>query len=198
MGTNLSTNTPTFPVSTVEKQSKPLLTVNHREALTRLMGGVTPESCYQPTGVPVKSDETCAFVAAVHAAFADHYPLIISPDHIWMCIAQGLSTHVSVNADKLRKKFVQHEGKHVLKIQRDDFVKGKPDNPWPEVFEVFSEQIREHVGPETHDLLTPDFTTTGPNERAAAQVVLMKNYFEYELYTRCGIPEITLEGTVDD
>ena len=38
-------------------------------------------------------------------------------------------------------------------------------------------------------------------ERAAAQVVLMntlKAYFSYQLVTMCGIPEVTLEGTVDD
>ena len=83
----------------------------------------------------------------------------------------------------------------------DDFVKGSPDNPWPEVFDEFSEQIRKHVGDKIHALLTPEFSTTGPTEKAAAQVVLMdsfKKYFTYLCVTRCGIPEITLEGTVDD
>ena len=192
----------TFKVTSVQKESEPLPKVNYEEVLTHLLGGVEPESHYQPSGVPVASGRIRhAFVGAVHMAFARHYPLTISPDHIWMCIAQGLSSHVNANADKLRKKFVQHEGKKTLIVQRDDFVKGKPGNPWPEVFDAFSEQIREHVGPETHDLLTPDFTTTGPNERAAARVVLMdtlKNYFTYEVHTECGIPEITLEGTVDD
>ena len=99
---------------------------------------------------------------------------------MWMCITQGLSTHVNANADKLRKMFVSHEGKETLVVRRDDFVKGNPANPWPEVFEEFSEQIKKHVGPATHSLLTPEFTTTVPNEKAAAQVVLMdtlKNYY---------------------
>ena len=118
-----------------------------------------------------------------------------------MCIAQGLSSHVNANADKLRKMFVQHEGRETLTVRRDDFVKGDPNNPWPEVFDEFYKQIRQYVGAETHDLLTPDFTTTGPNEKAAAQVVLMdtlKDYLEFEIETLCGIPEITLEGTLDD
>ena len=49
--------------------------------------------------------------------------------------------------------------------------------------------------------LTPSFTTTGPVERAAAQLVIMdafKEYFSYTLHTLCGIPEITLEGTMSD
>ena len=197
----------TFEVSSVNKESKPLEKIDYERALTNLLGGVKPESHYQSSGVPVSSGGGFhgwirhAFVNAVHIAFANHYPLTITPDHIWMCIAQGLSSHVNANADKLRMKFVKHEGKKTLIVRRDDFVKGSPDNPWPEVFEEISEQIRKHVGSETHNLLTPEFTTTGPNEKAASQVVLMdtlKNYFEYELHSFCGIPEITLEGTVDD
>jgi hypothetical protein len=191
----------TFEVSAVKKESQPLKKVNYEAALTNLLGGVKPESHYQSHGVPVSSGHMHAFVGAVHMAFANHYPLTISPDHIWMCVAQGLSSHVNANAEKLRKMFVKHEGKETLTVRKDDFIKGSPNNPWPDVFDEFSEQIRQHVGAETHDLLTPEFTTTGPNEKAAAQVVLMdtlKNYFEYEVHTMCGIPEITLEGTLDD
>jgi hypothetical protein len=46
-----------------------------------------------------------------------------------------------------------------------------------------------------------DFSTTGPVERAASEVVLldtMQAFFSYEVHTQCGIPSITLEGTVDD
>jgi hypothetical protein len=85
-------------------------------------------------------------------------------------------------------------------VQRDDFVKGSPENPWPEVFPVLSTQIREYVGPSI-DRFLPTFTTTGPAERAASEVVLlgaMQSYFVYEVGTRCGIPAITLEGTPGD
>ena len=50
-------------------------------------------------------------------------------------------------------------------------------------------------------LFVPSFSTTGPVERAAAEVVLldaMQSYFEYEVRTMCGIPTITLEGTHED
>ncbi len=74
-------------------------------------------------------------------------------------------------------------------------------NPWSEVLDDFSSQIRRHVGDKTHDLLTLTFSTTGPVERAAAQIVLMncfKDYFVPFMTILCGIPSITLEGTVDD
>ena len=141
------------------------------------------------------------FVAAIHIAYEYHYPLVLTPDLIWMCIAQGFATHVNSNAEKLRHLFVEHEGKKTLKVRRDDFVKGSASNPWPEVFENFSSQINQHVGDKIYGALTPSFTTTGPVERAAAQLVIMdsfKEYFQYRMRTRCGIPEITLQGTVED
>ena len=53
----------------------------------------------------------------------------------------------------------------------------------------------------TIDLFLPSFSTTGPVERAAAEVVLldaMQSYFDYQFRTMCGIPAITLEGTQED
>ena len=192
----------TFQVSSVKNESKPLeKTADYEADLTHRLGRIKPESYSEPKGVPVWAGRIHGFVGAVHIAFDNHYPLSISPDHIWMCIAQGFSSHVNANADKLRNMFVEHEGKKTLTVRRNDFIKGDPNNPWPEVFNEFSEQIRQFFGAETHDLLTPDFTTTGPNEKAAAQVVLMdtlKDYFQFQFRTDCGIPEITLEGTLDD
>ncbi|KYF80231.1 hypothetical protein BE11_43925 [Sorangium cellulosum] len=137
---------------------------------------------------------------AVHRAYAHHYPLVLTPDAIWLCIAQGFAIHVNENAERLRGKFVRHEGREPLVVTRDDFVKGSPDNDWPCVFGEFSAQIAAHIGRQ-RDLVVCDFSTTGPVERAASEIVLMdalQHYFKYELWTVCGIPEITLEGTVDD
>ena len=116
-------------------------------------------------------------------------------------IAQGFGAHVNANAEKLRHLFVKHEGKEEIRVQRDTFVKGSPDNPWSEVFSEFSAQIRSHIGEKTHDLLVPSFTTTGPVEKAASEIVLMntfKEYFDLMVETECGIPKITLKGTTED
>lgn len=145
-----------------------------------------------------------AFIAAIHAAFSQHYPLVLTPDAIWLCIVQGLAHHVSAHSEKLRRRFVAHEeeeDKQPVTIKRDDFIKGSPINNWPETFEAFSDEVRRHVGEETHDRLSPNFSTTGPVERAAAQVVLMdcfRQYFCYKMVCICGIPSITLKGTPDD
>ena len=196
----------TFRVDKVTKATKVLPPGNAEQIILERCGSVKPESHSNFVDVPFESSGSYkplpnAFLAAVHAAFSNHYPLVLTPDVIWICIAQGLSHHINNNPGKLRRHFVSHEGKETLAIYRDDFVKGSPENPWPLLFDQFSEEIKKHVGDETHDLLTPNFTTTGPVERAAAQVVLMdcfKQYFLYQFVCICGIPEITLKGTVED
>ena len=161
------------------------------------------ESCsqYQGRGKLVDSLHFHPLVQAFHNAYNDHRPLCLSPDMIWLLIAQGLANHINANAEQLRYKFVKHEGKVKIIVERDDFIKGSPKNPWEEVFAKFSSEIRKHIGETTHDLLTPNFSTSGVVEKAASEIVLMdamQSYFEYKVVTLCGIPQIKLEGTLDD
>jgi hypothetical protein len=187
----------TFAVSKVTRATSALKNPAQTGALdvhghrVEAMGTNAPECI--PTG-------THGLVAAVHSAYSQHYPLVLTPDMIWLAIAQGFADHVNANAERLRSKFVRHQGRVNLQVRRDDFIKGSRDNPWPEVFAEFSEQIAAHIGKQ-RDLVVCDFSTTGPHERAASEIVLlnaMKSFFSYEFQTLCGIPEITLEGTIED
>src|SRR5271165_5654334 len=63
-------------------------------------------------------------LSAVHTAYASHYPLVLTPDAVWLAIAQGFAQHVNQNAERLRDKFVRHPGKAKITIRRDDFVEG--------------------------------------------------------------------------
>jgi hypothetical protein len=170
-----------------------------RRAVTRPTKPV--EACSRYHGQLVAGVNFHPVVAAIHLAFNDHRPLVFSPDMLWLLVAQGFAHHVNANAHELRPQLVKHSGKVTIAVRRDDFVKGAPENPWPEVFGEFSSHIREHVGAMTHDLLLPNFSTTGAAERAAAEVVLldaMESFFSYEFHTMCGIPQIVLEGATDD
>ena len=194
----------TFEVDNVKRAENPLPVAKDMLELITTKIQVKPESCCKLSADinPLKSwSNQNSFVEAVHTAYQSHYPLTLSPDIIWQCAAQGFAIHVNKNAEKLRHMFVAHEGKNKLVVRMDSFVKGSPDNNWEQAFGAFSDEIRKNVGAEIHDLLTSDFSTTGPVEKAASQIVLMntfKEYFDYELYTLCGIPSITLEGTVED
>ena len=198
----------TFKVEDVKKSSKRLPRKDEAGVFLERCGSVKPEARSGLKHVPFEESGSWsplnnAFISAVHTAFANHYPLVLSPDAIWLVISQGFANHVNTNAESLRKSFVDHEGKKTIEIilDRGDFVKCSPKNPWGDVLDLFSEGIRRNVGDKTHDLLTPTFSTTGPVERAASQIVLMncfKEYFLYQMVCICGIPEVTLEGTPED
>lgn len=196
----------------VDRQLKPVHQVSREEiaAYRQLEPGWSPpaaedwspvEACCTYRGRLVADVYRHPFVAAAELAFAQHRPLALSPDMIWLLIMQGFSHHVAADAERLRPQLVTHRGKIALTVRRDDFVKGSPENPWEEVFAEMSGQVRHHIGGTTHDLLMPTFSTTGEVERAAAQVVLlgaMRSYFDYRFLTLCGIPGVALEGTAAD
>jgi hypothetical protein len=138
---------------------------------------------------------------AAYVAFDNHFPLSLSPDHIWTVVVQGLARHIRRDPERYRSRLVEHEGREELVVRRDDFVLESRDNDWAGAIDEMSGQIREHIGEHRHRLLVPTFSTTGALERLVAQIGLMdtvSSYFEYSFATLCGIPSITLEGTPED
>ena len=189
----------TFPVSNVKQSTKRLSGFPCHEFLSG-MGYGPIEACSKFHGHLIANVISHPLIAALHGAFCLHLPLVLSPDIIWLTITQGLARHINANAEELRQQFVSHQGKLKIKVQRDDFVKGSAENTWPKAFTTFSEKVHEHIG-DVHELIVSDFSTTGQVEKAASEIVLLdsvQSYFSFEMITICGIPSITLEGTVDD
>lgn len=157
------------------------------------------EATWLPREPLIACDEDHALLSAMQIAFYDHYPLRLSPDAIWITLARGFALHVNEHAEELRDRFVSHQGQKTLVVSRMDFSPGA-ENPWPEVFEEFNGQIAERTGGLT-ELVQAEFSTTGPVEQAVSNLMAMdtfKAYFEYVLYSGCGIPSITLTGTEED
>jgi hypothetical protein len=190
----------TFTVDKVTPATKPLRECRTHEAVKRMLGGEI-ESCCDYSDTVIKDVHYQPLLAAVYLAFSQHRPLVLTPDAVWITIAQGIAHHMAIHAEQLRARFVAHQSKLDLLFQCRGWVEGTPENPWPEAFASWAGQIRDHVGPQVHDLLVCDFGTTGPVERIASQIVMMdvfERYFHYALLCICGIPTITLEGTPDD
>merc|ERR1719295_2483702 len=143
----------------------------------------------------------CSFINASMTAWSMHYPFRFKPEHIWLLILQGVAVHVDQNAEKLRKKYVSHEGKMTLKVQRDDFVLGSDKNDWEGVIEEFVQQIDANTVKDTVQLFDCDFSNSSGLEKICAKVTIMdicKSYFSFEVCTNCGFPQITLDGTKAD
>jgi hypothetical protein len=141
------------------------------------------------------------FYAAIIKSFNDHVPLILYPDAIWLQIVQQLAIHVGENKEKLRQHFVDFEGKKEIRVRRDSFIKGQSRNAWEDVFPEFAEQIKGFLGNKNYDTIITEFSTTTHTTKAAQEIALMdcvQSYFDISMETRCGIPQITLEGTKED
>ncbi len=136
-------------------------------------------------------------IDTVHQAFSQHYPLTLSPDCIWLTIAQGFGHHLAENAEPLRGRLVRHQGRRELAAE----AAGMAVSDFEQAIAGFSAQIRDATDPVLAETLICDFTTTTPAIRTASEVVLMDTfatYFAYVMRCVCGIPKITLTGTVED
>ncbi|MBO7129200.1 MAG: DUF4419 domain-containing protein [Prevotella sp.] len=141
------------------------------------------------------------FYKCLVQAYADHHPLVLSPDMVWLIISQGFSRYVNAHAEEMRDLLVFHEGEMELVVNSNNDILS-PTGDWERLLNDFSTCIARNTKGELADLMTADFTTTGITERIASQVSLMDVVKKYFIYTNiaagCGIPSITLEGTPND
>jgi hypothetical protein len=205
----------TFAVDQVTPAQKPIWTETLGDSLGRRFKRkilVLPEQQRQVINATVdllkkhfpgrtdftRSGSRChPLIDAVHVAFSDHRPLTLSPDDIWLVIAQGFSHHVAENAEALRYRFVRHQGHRQLSATCTDWSLAS----FKQAIASFSGQIREATDPVLHETLICDFSTTTPAIRTASEVVLMdsfSSYFSYTIECVCGIPKVTIAGTADD
>ena len=136
-------------------------------------------------------------------AFADHRPVVLSPDMIWLLITQAFGHYVNNNAEQMRPLLVNHDDIKALTVTSSyDLLTESDKVNWPEILNGFESQIAANTKNDVTRLIVADFSTTGPTEKMASQITLMeavKSYFEYRvMYSVCGIPDVTLLGTPDD
>ena len=141
------------------------------------------------------------FFKCMVQAYADHRPLVLSPDMVWLIISQGFSRYVNAHTEEMRDLLVFHEGKmELVTISNNNIL--LPNGDWKLLLNDFSACIAKNTKGELADLMTANFSTTGITERIASQVSLMDVVKKYFIYTRisasCGIPSITLKGSPDD
>src|SRR5262249_36582008 len=112
----------TFAVDSVEVNPTLLQTEKAYVSIEKLLGGPI-EACDTYHFDVVQQPGFHSLIAAVHLAYQLHFPLVLSPDVLWLTLAQGLANHVNNHAEELRSRFVSHQGKTVIEVRRDDFVK---------------------------------------------------------------------------
>ncbi|CAG8474065.1 7016_t:CDS:1 [Ambispora leptoticha] len=148
---------------------------------------------------------THGFVAAIHQAYNHHQHLRLKPDDVWLTIAQGVSQHINLNAERFRSYFVEHEGKQEIAVFANDvlnYANNILEGDWPEVINRLEKQTSEKIKKvDLSKILECDFSTSTMAAKTASHVILLdalKKYFSYKIMLLCGIPKVTLEGSLED
>ena len=156
-------------------------------------------------GSPVPSDGSIksspfGFVSAATTAYGHHANLVIRPDDIWITILSQFAFYVNARAEQLRYKFVSHEGQKDLVVTVFGYT--VYDAPYDEMTAQFLDKISENINdPSLREWFLPGFTTTTKTDEVVAAATAMCTFQEYFTYTfsiACGIPYVTLEGSVED
>lgn len=140
-------------------------------------------------------------IEGVRYAYTYHRPFVLSPDALWLVIANGFAVHVDHHADSLRPSMVKFDSVETLKVLCKPGTLHMPAENWEPYFPQFTQQMKQYVDPALVDNLTCDFSTTTPASYTASQISIMaamKSYFSYEIIEACGIPKVYIEGTPKD
>jgi hypothetical protein len=125
--------------------------------------------------------------------------LVLRPDDVWLAITTQFSLYVKRHAEKLRAKFVKHDGKKNLMVWND-----LPFHMWDVgcMAEKITPLMEEHMADkDVRDWLLPDLSTTTDDDRAISSMVMMatmKHYFSHVMRSGCGFPSVTLQGEASD
>lgn len=142
---------------------------------------------------------TAGFVDTIFYAYRQHHNVIIRPDDIWTAIVVQFSLYVNANAEALRHSFVNFEGKQTLKVE---FRSRIHQVDMRDFIQAIMNLIDENIKPSVYNWILPNFTTTTENDKLTTGVAMMatlQNFFDYEFWgIICGIPEVTILGTVED
>uniref|UniRef100_A0A7S1A7G3 DUF4419 domain-containing protein n=1 Tax=Noctiluca scintillans TaxID=2966 RepID=A0A7S1A7G3_NOCSC len=139
-------------------------------------------------------------VSAVVEAYNAHHELVLRPDDVWQAVLTQFSFYVQANAEQLRDRFVNFEGKKGLAIVAGGtlFTADFGNMAKRMVDEQIIENLRD---PSVAEWLLPAFTTTAETDRIVASVSIMATlqaYFDYKFSLLCGLPRVTLLGTPED
>ena len=98
----------------VEPAERPMRPLERDASLVGLLRTHCMEQHYESEAVLVACSAHHPFVQAAHDAFYRHYPLVLSPDAVWFCIAQGFAHHINGHAEDFRRRLVAHDGQLTL------------------------------------------------------------------------------------
>lgn len=109
------------------------------------------------------------------------------------------SLYINNHGETYRSRLVNHLGKKQLTVKLS--TGGLYSQNYDAFVRKMGELVNDNVKPEKASWILPNFTTTTATDRIVGGVVLMatmQKFFDYKFEIGCGIPQITLLGTIED
>lgn len=151
--------------------------------------------------VNADGEDVHPFIGMVAKAYAEHYPIEIYPDDIWLLLLDGIKIHVNSNREKFRDEFVVNGVDSLLAIEDNSLTLSSPPEKWEQdVLEVY-DSLFQKIPSKTRASFDVNFSTTTSVSAFTFKAMLMSiasNYFTFGIMTACGIPEFAVKGTMRD
>lgn len=157
----------------------------------KLLMATSPQN---PVGAPLSN----GFIGAIYNAYSNHHRLVLRPDDVWLAIVIAFADYIDNHAEEMRQAFVDHDGKKQLIVASGGSI---ATADWAGFIAQFSDLINQNTKGGVRDWIEPRFTTTTSKDSLIGRVALMgamKHYFAYGCMICCGLPSVTLEGTLAD
>ncbi len=109
--------------------------------------------------------ETHALLGAVGIVFAQHRPLVLSPDAVWLTIAQGVAQPVRLHAEALRSRLSRTAAASDSRVE----VPACRPISWSAAVSAFRDQLAGEIGDGRVRRFECDFSTSTEVDRIAAR-----------------------------
>lgn len=189
-----------FEVDDVEKNDSLLQTFPIKDVVSSFIGkNITFHSRMDDTSFQLVPLGGNGLITSINIAYGQHRPLVLSPDIIWMTIAQGISTHINHDFKNLEQKLFKKNKPKTIKVRNDSLDFG-PQH-WEKLIADLSDQTKRYTKEDMFSIMAPKFSTTTQEIHTAYKANILygfKKAFTYIGEGGCGIPYITLTGTKED
>lgn len=133
------------------------------------------------------------YLSYLQNAYAKHRKVVIAPHTFWYSIVAEIAQHVVSNADKHRSLFTK-DPTEKIEIIVECFREDEPLRMGA-IFDRLKELVPVNV-----ELFVPEFSTSTEMSELATLGAFLETcspYYSYGMLA-CGIPEIKVEGTLND
>ena len=140
-------------------------------------------------------------LGSMFTAYANHIPLTLRPDEVWLAITTAFAHYVETHAEKMRSQFVNHSDKEKLTVYMNGSLATSSEGFWTTFTTLMLEQMQKYTKDDLREWLTPNFSTTTQKDRLVGQIVMMgamKEYFSYHGVLSSALTKLTLQGSLED